>query len=468
MVEALFPNPGMTWLEPCAGKGVFLMALAGAGVERNQIVAVDLDAEPSDADSLADTRRGEDFLSWSQSSRKRFDRILGNPPFVSLSRLDRELGDASSTIRIPGAGRTVPFGSNTWFAFLCSSLYLLRNGGSIAFVLPAAWDYADYASHLREHLPIVFRDFFTFRSKRPLFEGVQEGSIIIVGHGYRYKHKRNCRIVCRDRDHLISMMRTVCCGNRLVRPKPVTEAEVNESGTPLGDLIDIRLGGVTGQAEYFLLTETERAALRLPLAAVRPVVSRSRHLQGAVIDESSWLKLRFGGERIWLFRPIGKIGSHPAVVDYLLRPIAEGGCERTRYKIKNRSPWYVTPLPRRVEGFLSGMTSVGPWIALRRMKNLTATNTLYVVRFKHARDLESQSAIALAMLTSSARHALMRKSRHYPDGLVKHEPGDLRSLIVRLPRDVRGASIEYARAISNLLNGDIKDATSAADRFIGV
>jgi len=30
-------------------------------------------------------------------------------------------------------------------------------------------------------------------------------------------------------------------------------------------------------------------------------------------------------------------------------------------------------------GFISGMSSVGPWLALRSMRGLAATNTLYVI-----------------------------------------------------------------------------------------
>ena len=164
MVGALQPDRGKTWLEPSVGQGVFLRALADAGVERRNVVAIDLDPEPSDADSLAIIHREVDFLSWSQSTTNRFDRIVGNPPFVSLSQVDARLKKASTAIRIPGDQRPFPLNSNTWSAFLCSSLHLLLEGGGIGFVLPAAWDYADYAAPLREHIPQLFREFFVFRS----------------------------------------------------------------------------------------------------------------------------------------------------------------------------------------------------------------------------------------------------------------------------------------------------------------
>ena len=86
MVGAMQPDQKVTWLEPSVGHGVFLLALADAGVRRENVVAIDLDPEPSHADALAITDRSQDFLSWSQSTQKRFDRIVGNPPHVPLSQ----------------------------------------------------------------------------------------------------------------------------------------------------------------------------------------------------------------------------------------------------------------------------------------------------------------------------------------------------------------------------------------------
>jgi len=237
------------------------------------------------------------------------------------------------------------------------------------------------------------------------------------------------------------------------------------SGAPLGDLIEIRLGGVTGHAGFFLLTEDQRCGLRLPREAVTPVLSRSRHLTDAVIDRRSWHDLLRRGERVWLLRPTGDVSSLPSVADYLARPLESGGCDRGRYKIKNRAPWYLTPLPERVDGFMSGMTRNGPWIALRRMRLLNATNTLYVVRFKEKLGLDAKSAISLAMLTTSARDELRRRCRHYADGLMKHEPGDLVQIKVPLARDIREAPAAYSEAVGRLLAGRTTEASALADRF---
>ena len=465
MVGALQPDRGATWLEPSVGRGVFLLALADAGVDRSKVVAIDLDPERCDTDSLARTQRAKDFLAWSQSTRNRFDRIVGNPPFVPLSQVDPQLKKVSTGIRLPGVHRTVPLSSNAWSAFLCSSLRLLRDGGNIAFVLPAAWDYADYAAPLREHIPGLFREFFIFRSHRPLFEDVQEGTVILVGRGYRDQHAHYGRIECCDKEGLVAKINSIRVTATFSLESRLSKLEDGDHGVPLGQLAEIRLGGVTGQADYFLLTEEQRRFWKLPLEAVSPVLSRSRHLTGAVIDARSWQTLLRMGERIWLFRPTGETCFHPAVRSYLSRSEARGGCKRNGYKIIKRSPWYVTPLPPEVDGFVSGMTKSGPWIALRRMEFLNATNTLYVVRFKDRMNYRSKCAIALAFLTSAVRETLRRRCRHYPDGLMKHEPSDLMSVRIPLARDASKAPIVYSRAVTSMIEGEIDKAASLADHF---
>jgi adenine-specific DNA-methyltransferase len=468
MVTALRPARDATWLEPCVGQGVFLLALADAGVARSKIFAVDLDPVTCETDVLAATSRGLDFLTWSHSRGQRFDRIVGNPPYVPLSRLHQRLKEAALAVRVPGLDQTVPPTSNTWFAFLCGCVHILQKGGSLALVLPAAWDYAGYAAPLRERLPKLFREFFTFRSRRPLFDNVQDGCIIIVGRGYEEQYRRSRRIECSDKDDLVASMLSACIPEA---PGTIGEqARILESGSGsmLRDILEIKLGGVTGHAEFFPLTEERRASLGLPRAAVIPVLSRSRHLTGAVIDRRSWDDLLRRGERVWLLRPTGEVLSLPSVAAYLARPLECDGCNRDGYKIKNRTPWYLTPLPERVDGFMSGMSRNGPWISLRHMQSLNATNTLYVVRFKEKLDICSKSAICLSMLTTRVREELRQRCRHYADGLMKHEPGDLGQIKLPLARETCKAPATYSTAVECLLAGKSGEASALADRFFDI
>jgi hypothetical protein len=200
---------------------------------------------------------------------------------------------------------------------------------------------------------------------------------------------------------------------------------------------------------------------------LRPVVSKARHLVAAEITRKRWNTLRDGqDERIWLFRPSGKFLRHERVKAYLRLKIGAGGARRTNYKIRTRSPWYRTPLKERVDGFISGMTVRGPWIALRRMPTLNATNTLYTVRFKASASLGERAGWALSLLSSWTREQMAQAGRRYADGLLKFEPGEMHAIPLRVPSRTRGALTAYRRAISFLLAGDEAGARKIADAWL--
>src|SRR5258706_15739675 len=75
-------------------------------------------------------------------------------------------------------------GANVWYAFVLASLGLLKKGGSIAFVLPSAAEFANYSVAIRQAIRSTFSSFELYRCNRPLFTGVQEGTLVAVARGY--------------------------------------------------------------------------------------------------------------------------------------------------------------------------------------------------------------------------------------------------------------------------------------------
>jgi adenine-specific DNA-methyltransferase len=465
MVKALGDAPTIEWLEPCVGEGVFISALAALGVETDRITGIDLNSEPGGQDALSKTTRGIDFLDWAMSSDQRFDRIVGNPPFVSLSKLNSELRKAALKVKSPN-GHEITLSSNYWHVFLCASLNLLKPNGSLAFVLPASWDYADYAKAVRLEVLEHFSRVTIYRSRRPLFESVQEGSIILVATGFGSSECKSSRFEFDAPADLIEALRAfdeveLGAGNLLAPPLQSIDAAYAR----LGDIVDIRLGGVTGAASFFLLTESQRINLGLPVKSLRRVVSKARHLVSGEISSQGWEQLRDSGHRVWLFHPTPAQLLHPAVKRYLDSAIAQAQPITERYKVKIRTPWYNTPIPRNCDGFLSGMSRFGPWISVNSDPKLTATNTLYTISFLQKTSQEEKFAWALSLLRTETRNVIESLGRIYADGLIKHEPGDLSQLIIRRPKDTRGARRTYNQAVEFLLAGQLQRSRGLADRF---
>jgi len=459
IVRALGDAPQASWLEPSHGTGVFVEAIARLGVRKERIVAVDLDRTPYAADILATTYRGVDFLRWAGETERRFDRIVGNPPFVSIKRLPPSLQKSAVSV-LDVSGRPIGRSANLWYAFVLASLRLLRDGGCLAFVLPSAAEYANYSVAIRRVVRETFSSLELYRCTRPLFEDVQEGTLVAVARGFKSQPCMVRRSRYGTRDGLIRGLAQ--SGQLNGHGCPPKRAPCATSTVTLDSIAKIRVGGVTGDASYFLMSEQDRQALELPSAALTPVVSKAKHLRFASLNRQDWNELKSSGERIWLFNPSRQSAKDGKVRKYLNLDANEGGCNRKAYKVSIRKPWYRTPLPKTPDAFLSGMSQYGPWFCINDMHGLNATNTLYVVTFQ-SRNREDWYMWALALLSSAAQQQIRRIGRRYADGLVKYEPGPLGKIeLPKLREDVEHKSL-YTRAVNALLAEDPKTAKDIAD-----
>jgi adenine-specific DNA-methyltransferase len=459
IVRALGDKPRALWLEPSHGTGAFLKTIARLGVSKERIVAIDLDRESSPADKLATTHRGVDFLRWANQTELRFDRIVGNPPFIAINRLPQTL--QYSAVSVPDFnGRPIGRGANVWYAFVLASLRLLKPGGHLAFILPSAAEFANYSAAIRQTVRETFSSLEVYRCKRPLFENVQEGTLVAVARGYKAPPCKVTRKYFETREGLIHGLSK--SGTQNGHRCPSGNAESSGLTVTLDQVAEIRLGGVTGDASYFLMNEEKRRALELPKSAVIPVVSKAKHLRHPSLSRKEWNTLKASGQRIWLFNPPVRATKHPKVKHYLELADKAGGCNRSAYKVTIREPWYRTPMPKPPDAFLSGMNQDGPWLSINEMEGLNATNTLYVVTFR-SRNRKAWYRWALALFSSTAQRQIRRIGRRYADGLIKYEPGALGKIELPALREDVDHKWLYVRAVEALLAEDLRMAKAIAD-----
>ncbi|MEZ4257509.1 MAG: N-6 DNA methylase [Polyangiaceae bacterium] len=465
MVAAVRGKPNALWLDPCVGDGAFVAQMAARGIDAAQISAIDIAPGPGALDKAALTVRGVDFLEWAAGHRAAVDHVVMNPPYVALSRVQGKLLDRALDVRLSD-GQHLPFKANYWAAFLLTAIECVREGGSLVAVLPAAWDFAKYATRVRQTVERAFGEVLVVRCASPLFPKVQEGVVIVVAFDRGAQSCTNRRV------EVPGLVETIAALERIARGKePPGTSTVRAFAPPplalhrLDEIVHIHIGAVTGDAGYFLLNERERKEWRLPRSALRPTLSRSKHLAGAAIGRKEWAELRDQGGRVWMFWPRRSALRHAAVRAYLKHG-KEGGCNLAAHKITKRDPWHRTPLPGRVDGFMSGMSKRLPFLALREMPGLTASNTLYVIRFKKRVTQAEKATLGVLLLTSSVRAELARHARVYADGLLKFEPSELGSVRVPVVRARDDAARVLRDATVLLLAGREAEASAMADDWV--
>jgi hypothetical protein len=187
-------------------------------------------------------------------------------------------------------------------------------------------------------------------------------------------------------------------------------------------------------------------------------------MTSAYMTAREWQRLLNADERVWLFNPAPRVLRNKAVQAYLRH--GEKTCNLDGYKLRNRDPWYSVPGIRYGDiGFVSGMTTLGPWISFRTKYQLAVTNTLYTLAANVKLSSDEQAAWALSLLSSAPRQQFNAIARRYSDGLAKLEPHDLNSLRLPTPIRTKRAREQYARAISYLVEGKVTEAVTIANNF---
>jgi len=84
-----------------------------------------------------------DYLSFNKINN--LDHIIGNPPYINSDNLDKEVKENVRRITNSGEG-------NIYYAFIIKSIELLKEGGSLNYILPYDFFFNTYASYLRQYL----------------------------------------------------------------------------------------------------------------------------------------------------------------------------------------------------------------------------------------------------------------------------------------------------------------------------
>lgn len=466
LVHALGESHSASWLDPCAGSGQLISACLRSGILPSSITAIDLQRHLPELRALGvEAILGLDFLRWAQNSERRFDRIIANPPFVPIRELEKGLRRSVWETTVDGIQVTAS--ANYWVAFLVAGMRLLEQGGCLAYILPAAWEYANYAATLRRYCAASFRELDVHRVAVPMFDTVNDGSILLVGRGYGKKLHGRVRMfrheTLSELHAAVSQIDPMASAIDMPLEKDI---QLPEDQVRLGDIVQIRIGTVTGDARFFLLDESRRLDLGIPCSAMKPVLSKARHIVSSEVDRRVWEHLRDEGNRVWLFYPTESDLSYSSVRKYLDLSSEDGGCRRDATKIRTRMPWYRVNVPHHFDGFITGMSQRRTWAALNLMSELTITNTLYGIRFLNGMDLDEKAAWCLSMMSSTTVTSRSRLVREYPQGLLKLEPSDMSRLAVRRPKTTAGARTLYRQAADLVMREELEAAQALADRWL--
>lgn len=400
-----------------------------------------------------------DFFAWATHTAERFECAAGNPPFIryqSFKGAVREQAQrfcASIGVHFSGL-------SSSWAPFLVATASLLKQGGRMAFVVPAEIGHAPYAAPLMEYLIGHFAHVQIIAVREKMFPELSEDCWLLYAEGFGNATDA-IKLSMQDRftpsahppsKHLrIEVTQWRQTAKRRLRPyllqKDMLDLYFRLAAEPrvqrLGDLARIGIGYVSGANDFFHLRPSEAARWNIPLSVLHPTVRNGRVLPDKALTKTAVIEWLNSDDPILLLR-LPKSNDLPNGVKRYLDTDA-GREARLTYKCRTRAPWYSIPDVQVPDFFLSYMSGRNASL-VRNDARCTCTNSVHAVRLydpRYGAQLQDAWRSPLVQLSCELEgHPL-------GGGMLKLEPREAQQVLV--PRRVK-LSPDETEAIENSLN----------------
>lgn len=400
----------------------------------------------------------------------RFDSIVGNPPYLRHHHLNGSQIDLARTASAR-AGVQLPRTADAWAYFVAHSMSLLSEGASMAFVLPGAVLYADYAKVLLQEVSERFGTVSLVRIRERLFDGTREQSVVLAASDYgspgssvqRLQVDQACELPAalpaKNSQELSPHVPTAKRLRSLPRVASDAMAKVADAAgsVKLGEVFTVRIGAVTGANKLFLRTAQEAEKLGRDRLAARQVVSRAGDLAGPILDAGDVTKLERAGRRTRLL-VFDSLEGLPDLAAEIKTAEADGVHERSH--CRRRNPWFALDEPAVPDALLPVMGVRPSPVSLNRAQ-VGSTNGVHGLYWDAGEG--NIDAAVLATWTSHFWLEAELEGRHYGGGVLKLEPSDAKR--ITLPLVDSGAdgleSVNRAFRASG-----IESAMECADRLV--
>ncbi len=460
-------------LEPSCGDGVFFNIL-GARSYSGEVLGFELDdvearkaKERSTSAGLSNANiHASDFLGWAleaiDDKSKRFDAVIGNPPFIRYQYLPPLFQNRAESI-FCRLGCKFTKHTNAWVSFILASFELLRPGGRLGMVVPAEIIHVMHAQSLRSYLGEKARRLVVVDPEELWFEGTIQGAVLLMAEkkAQTTDHAEGLGIYpVRGRDFLRLDPEDVFNGTCPINGKTVegkwTRALLATSTSDLldelieakvarrfDDVAQVDVGIVTGANKFFLVQDETVKRFKLQKWA-HPMFGRSEHCPGIVYDEHQHRANASSGKPtnfIWFQDESAEKSS--TSLKYIQQ--GEGESLHTRYKCRIRSPWYSVPSVYSTEVGMLKRSHDTPRLILNKIQAFT-TDTAYRIRAKEG----TAEQLVYGFLNGLTALSAELEGRHYGGGVLELVPSEIEKLLLPPPSMVKPRVVYLDTAVRTM------------------
>lgn len=330
-----------------------------------------------------------------------FDAVVGNPPFI---RYQRFAGRERARERARESGLELSGEVSAWAPFVAVAAGLVKPGGRLAMVVPREALFVNYTRPLLDFLVRRFGSVEAVAIDALLFDALEKVAVLLCGPG-----ETGLRI--REISDVADLGRGggMPAGRSWVwsRVPPGCRGAVEEAlatARPLSEVARLRLGIVTGEKDFFVMTPGQARERGLARRHLTPVYASPSELSG----------------------PPARLLLTAREPDAALRRYIEEGRRAgvaERFKCRIRDPWWrIEPGPAP-DAFLGYLVSARP--AFRpNTHRARSTNNVHQLFFH-------DGPVSLEHPVTQLSIELL--GRIYGGGVMKIEPGDAPRIRVPAP-----------------------------------
>lgn len=435
-------------LDPACGDGRFIAAHPRSiGIERDSSAAT----MATGRSPVSRVHTG-DFFDWAADTSELFDCAAGNPPFIRYQTFRGEVRERAFRLSAR-LGAEFSGVAASWAPFLLVTASLLRPGGRMAFVVPAAIGHAPYAAPLLEYLVRNFDTVQIVAIREKLFPELSEDCWLLYADG-RGGATENIRFSVVDRfiasseppRHAVTVPVTEWrrLWHRRLRPYLLSEnvrtlyQSIAAQGDSrlFGDLAAIGIGYVSGANRFFHLRPSEAESWGIPPGFLLPTVRNGKVLPDRELTVRTVEQWRRRDDPMMLLRVARDAALASGVAKYLATE--QGRQARQAYKCRMRNPWYSVPDVKIPDFFLTCMSGRTPSL-VRNSAAATCTNAIHAVRMRR----EGASDLILRRWSSSfVRLSCELEGHPLGGGMLKLEPREAARIVLpsseRIPEQALG------------------------------
>ncbi len=445
-------NDDLDILEPSCGDGVFLEEIQKSNHKYNSVTAIELDeieADKSKAINLKNTTViNDEFHHFCINTKKKFDLVVGNPPYIRYQYFDKEQQGYASDI-FNRANLKYSKLTNAWVSFVIGSSLLLKEEGKIAFVLPAEILQVSYAKPLREFLAHFYNKVNIVSFRELVFPNIQQEVVLLLCE----KNSSQTHFI----EHLelqnASELENLDI-RKLKNPKKKIDFKSNKWTfyfldqeeidflerlqkssliSKMGHYAKVEVGITTGSNPFFTVPLSTVKEYRLEKYA-KPLVGRSVQVPSAIFREKDWVKNREDEARthILVFPKMERLNNTKAK-EYI--KWGESQKIHQGYKCRIREEWQIVPSLRISEALFIRRNNLYPKLIINKAEAYT-TDTMHRVTPKNGINLKALTASYYNSISLAFSEIC---GRSHGGGVLELMPSEVEEIL--LPYDEKNSNL---------------------------